>query len=106
MRALIRSKNFYIMLLLDGSLITAAYLLSHLLRFEGKIPPQEWINFKATLPYVAIFKPFIFYLFDLYRGMWRYTSLVDLLNVLKATITSSEQKILLRRGTICHDFYG
>jgi len=89
MRTLIRSKNFYIMLVLDGSLIMAAYLLAHLLRFEGKIPLQEWINFKTTVPYIAIFKLFIFYFFDLYRGMWRYTSLVDLLNVLKATITSS-----------------
>jgi FlaA1/EpsC-like NDP-sugar epimerase len=88
MRNLIRSKNFYIMLLLDGSLIVAAYLLAHLLRFEGKIPLQEWINFKTTIPYIVIFKLFIFYFFNLYKGMWRYTSLVDLLNVLKATITS------------------
>jgi FlaA1/EpsC-like NDP-sugar epimerase len=28
-------------------------------------------------------------MFGLYKGMWRYTSLVDLLNLLKATLTSS-----------------
>jgi FlaA1/EpsC-like NDP-sugar epimerase len=77
------------MLVMDACLVIFAYLLAHLLRFEGKIPLQEWINFKTTVPYIAIFKLFIFYFFDLYRGMWRYTSLVDLLNVLKATITSS-----------------
>jgi FlaA1/EpsC-like NDP-sugar epimerase len=94
MRTLIRSKNFYIMLVVDGCLIAAAYLLAYLLRFEGKIPPQEWATLKATVPYIAIFKLFIFYFFDLYRGMWRYTGLVDLLNILKATITSSAFIIL------------
>jgi FlaA1/EpsC-like NDP-sugar epimerase len=37
---------------------------------------------------------FVFIYFGLYRGMWRYTSLVDLLNVLKATFTSSVLIIL------------
>ena len=77
------------MLFLDGCLIMASYLLAYLLRFEGKIPYQEWINLKSAIPHIIFFKLITFYFFDLYRGMWRYTSLVDLLNVLKATITSS-----------------
>ena len=89
MRTLLRNKNFYIMLFLDSCLVMAAYLLAYLLRFEGRIPEQEWKNFYSTIFYVLPFKLFLFSAFGLYRGMWRYTSLVDLFNVLKGTIISS-----------------
>jgi len=89
MRNLIRNKNFYIILLIDAGLIFAAHLLSYLLRFEGQFPVQEWKRFTTTIPYILIFKLFIFLWLGLYRGMWRYTSLVDLLKVLKAATVSS-----------------
>ena len=94
MRHLIRTKNFYLMLLFDGSFIILAYFLAYLLRFEGEIPYGEWMKFKATIPYIVPFKLLIFLAFGLYRGMWRYTSLVDFLNVLKATLFSSGMIIL------------
>jgi len=89
MRNIIRNRNFYLILLIDASLVVAAYLLAYLLRFEGQIPKQEWKNFSTTIPYILPFKMFVFIYFGLYRGMWRYTSLVDLLKVLKAILTSS-----------------
>ena len=82
------------MLFFDACLVTASYLVSYLLRFEGKIPYQEWVNLKSIIPYILAFKLFIFYFFSLYKGMWRYTSLFDLFNVLKATLTSSAFIIL------------
>ena len=89
MRNIIRKRNFYIMLVLDGGLIAAAYLLSYFLRFEGEIPPQEWQTLMSTIPYILPFKLLLFLAFCLYSGMWRYTGIVDLFNVLKATTTSS-----------------
>ncbi|MGD0624811.1 MAG: nucleoside-diphosphate sugar epimerase/dehydratase [Thermodesulfobacteriota bacterium] len=94
MRNIIRSKNFYFILVLDSGLIIAAYFLAYLLRFEGKIPFKEWVNFKSTIAYILLFKLFIFIGFGLYKGMWRYTSLVDFFNVLKATIFSSSVIIM------------
>jgi FlaA1/EpsC-like NDP-sugar epimerase len=41
------------------------------------------------LPYVIVTKIACLYFFDLYRGMWRYTSISDLLNIIKAALTSS-----------------
>ena len=89
MLSLIRNRNFYLILLMDACLVMAAYFLAYFLRFEGQIPEQEWVNFNSTFAYILFFKLFIFIAFNLYRGMWRYTSLVDMLNILKATITSS-----------------
>lgn len=82
------------MISIDACLVVAAYLLAYLLRFEGEIPSGEWMNFKNTVPYFLALKLIIFVAFGLYGGMWRYTSLVDLLNVLKATFTSSVLIIL------------
>jgi FlaA1/EpsC-like NDP-sugar epimerase len=42
-----------------------------------------------VLPFVLITKLVCFYFFDLYRGMWRYTSIDDLLNVIKASTIST-----------------
>jgi FlaA1/EpsC-like NDP-sugar epimerase len=89
MRNIIRNKNFYLMLLLDAFLVVASYLLAYLLRFEGQIPIKEWKSLTDTLPYIVPFKLSVFMFFGLYKGMWRYTSLVDLFNILKGTIISS-----------------
>jgi len=86
---LLRNPNFYLMLVLDSGLVMAAYLVAFLLRFEGQVPPSEWVNLKNTLPYIVPLKLILFGAFGLYRGMWRYTSLVDLFNILKTTLISS-----------------
>ncbi len=94
MRNIIRTKNFYLVFLLDAGLIVASYFLAYFLRFEGEIPLEMWTNFRSTIPYILPFKLFVFVFLGLYRGMWRYTSLVDLLNILKAVATSSAAIIL------------
>jgi FlaA1/EpsC-like NDP-sugar epimerase len=40
-------------------------------------------------PVVLLVKLVVFYFFDFYRGMWRYTSVTDLIKIVKATIFSS-----------------
>lgn len=79
----------------DFLLVAAAYLLSHALRFEGNPPPQEWDNIRRTLPFVIPLKLAWFHVFGLYRGMWRYTSLLDLAKVLRAVAASSISIVLV-----------
>ncbi|MCX5852792.1 MAG: nucleoside-diphosphate sugar epimerase/dehydratase [Deltaproteobacteria bacterium] len=95
MRYILRNKNFYLLFCVDAALALAAYLIAYLLRFDGKIPPSEWINIKNTLSFIIPVKLIIFFIFDLYRGMWRYTSLVDMQNVFKATSVSSAIIVLV-----------
>ena len=89
MKNLIRNSHFYLMVGLDALLVALAYLLAHALRFEGEIPLWQWDNIEKTLPFILVAKPFAFYYFNLYRGMWRYMSIVDLRNVLKASSLAS-----------------
>ena len=83
------SKNFLIIFVADLLLLTAALYTAFLIRFEFSIPSYFMTSFLHMLPYVLITKIASFYFFDLYRGMWRYTSISDLLNILKAATASS-----------------
>lgn len=89
MKNLIHNRNFYIMLLCDVVLVFAAYYLSFYLRFESHIPLQFLVAFQETVPIVIITKLIFFFFFNLYRGMWRFTGLKDLKNVVLATVFSS-----------------
>ncbi|HUU80216.1 MAG TPA: nucleoside-diphosphate sugar epimerase/dehydratase [Acidobacteriota bacterium] len=82
-------KNFLIVLVVDALLLSAAWYSAYLLRFNFQVPPEHWGVITLTLPFIITTKIVIFYLFNLYQGMWRYTSIGDLLNIIKAAIVSS-----------------
>ena len=104
MRRLVRSMHFYYILVIDAILVAACFYASYLFRFEFSIPARELNTMAKTLPFVLLVKMFTFYLFHLYHGMWRYTSLVDMMNVAKAVFTSS---ILIILGVLMiHRFQG
>jgi len=82
-------KNFLIVLFADVLLLAVAFIGAHLIRFEFNIPLYFLSLMKRILPWVLLVKLGCFYFFGLYRGMWRYTSIVELLNIIKATTVSS-----------------
>jgi FlaA1/EpsC-like NDP-sugar epimerase len=77
------------MFLGDFLLIFLSYYFAYYLRFEGSIPPGEMANFLWTVMWIVPVKLIGLIFFDLYKGMWRYTSLHDLLNLIKACVASS-----------------
>jgi FlaA1/EpsC-like NDP-sugar epimerase len=81
-------KNFWIVLLIDIALIVAAHFLAYLVRFDWHIS-WEIPRILSILPFLIFSKVPIFYVFGLYRGMWRYTSTADLINIAKAVAVSS-----------------
>lgn len=89
MKRVLQNSHFYFMIMADAVLVAVAYVLAFLLRFEGVIPPENIDGFYKVLYYVVPLKLIFFLFFDLYKGMWRYTSLVDLINVLKACFFST-----------------
>ena len=85
---LVLRKNFWIVLLVDITLVIAAHFLAYLARFDWQI--SWWIpKILSALPFLIIIKIPVFYVFGLYRGMWRYTSTADLVNITKAVAVSS-----------------
>lgn len=86
------SKNpkFWVVLATDIVLLMLALYFSYRLRFEGSLLETDQVaHYTITLPIIFFVKIPVFYVFGLYRGMWRYTSTRDLTNIIKATIVSS-----------------
>lgn len=75
-------------LLLDASAISLAYFLAFILRFDFTLPPEEALNFIATLPIILTFRLTAFYYFGLYNGIWRYASMADLTAIFKGVLAS------------------
>jgi FlaA1/EpsC-like NDP-sugar epimerase len=103
MRHIIRNK-IYFMLMVDAVLVVACFFLAYLFRFEFAIPDKELATISATWPFVLLIKLCTFFFFRLYKGMYRYTSLEDLTNVLKAVFTSS--LLIILTVLMIHCFVG
>ncbi|MCB2149556.1 MAG: polysaccharide biosynthesis protein [Deltaproteobacteria bacterium] len=82
-------RNLFIIFLADAILISVSIIGAYLVRFEFNIPFYYKQSLYTILPWMVALKLATFYLFNLYRGMWRFTSISDLLNVIKAASISS-----------------
>jgi FlaA1/EpsC-like NDP-sugar epimerase len=71
------------------ALVTVAYLLAFLLRFEFRLPASEWERLLRTLPFLLLARIAVFAWFHLYEGLWRYVSMRDILAIFKAVTVSS-----------------
>ena len=77
-------------MLLDVVLVSVAYYGAFRLKFEGGAAPAGYMDaYQATLGLVIAVKIIMLGLFGVYRGAWRYTSMVDLYRTLLAIALSS-----------------
>jgi FlaA1/EpsC-like NDP-sugar epimerase len=82
-------RNLIFVMVVDVLIFSVSFYSAHLVRFDFNIPNYFISAFWRILPVAILIKLVLFYWFDLYRGMWRYTGLADLFNIIKATSLSS-----------------
>lgn len=80
-------RNLVFILALDILILGVSYYTAHLLRFDFNIPPSHLALIPKTFLFIVTIKVICFYFFDLYRGMWRFTSINDMKNIVKASVT-------------------
>jgi UDP-GlcNAc:undecaprenyl-phosphate GlcNAc-1-phosphate transferase len=73
--------------MLDVGLIVLAYYGAYVLRYEGSIPPGQAAIMGRTLPLVIVITELFLLLGGVYRAMWRYVG-VDELVVLARSVGS------------------
>src|SRR5262245_8493856 len=71
------------------ALITLANYLAFWIRFEGAIPDQESTLFAYMIPWLIMIRSFSFLPLRLYHGLWRYTGIWDLRNVIVGVLLST-----------------
>ncbi len=75
--------------LLDIVLIVLAYWSAYAIKFEPFSESPAWRLFLRTLPVLVVVRLAAFLVFGVYRGIWRYTSMDDLMTFAKAVFAGS-----------------
>lgn len=70
-------------------LVSLSYYIAFLLRFDFNLPSDYFKVFLKTLPFLVLTKLFVFYYFGLFRGLWRYVSIYDLWQIIKANVVAT-----------------
>jgi FlaA1/EpsC-like NDP-sugar epimerase len=89
MKSFFFTRNFFVVLFLDGLCLSISWYSAYLVRFDFLIPDKFEEMMWIALPGVLVIKIMCLYFFDCYRGMWRFTGVADLLNIIKATLLGS-----------------
>jgi UDP-GlcNAc:undecaprenyl-phosphate/decaprenyl-phosphate GlcNAc-1-phosphate transferase len=79
--------------LLDVVLVILSYWASYAINFPPTSP--AWALFIRTLPVLVFVKMAVFLAMGVYRGLWRYTGMSDLIVFAKAVMLSSVASLLL-----------
>jgi len=89
MRSRILKYRKVVIILSQIALLTLAYYFSFLLRFDFQLSGSFRAVFLQTLPIALGIKLLTFFYFRLFRGWWRYVGMSDLLDIIKAALSSS-----------------
>ncbi|WP_433704341.1 polysaccharide biosynthesis protein [Paraburkholderia sacchari] len=73
----------------DIGAVAAAWLTAYLLRFNASVPTEFWHGAVESLFWVLPVYAVMFRIFGLYRGMWVFASLPDLMRISKAIVSAA-----------------
>jgi UDP-GlcNAc:undecaprenyl-phosphate GlcNAc-1-phosphate transferase len=74
---------------LDAFLITFSYYAAYVLLFGAFENTGNWDLFLKTVPLLVVLKLFAFLAAGVYRGLWKYTSVGDLITFTKGVLAGS-----------------
>jgi FlaA1/EpsC-like NDP-sugar epimerase len=84
----LKNPKFYIMLFGDAVIFMLAHVMAYLCRFEFTLAQLHFQQIQSVLIWIVPLKLIIFFVFGLYKGMWRYTSLRDIWHLAHASLFS------------------
>jgi FlaA1/EpsC-like NDP-sugar epimerase len=95
------------MIAIHDAIVTAlAVVLSFVLRFDGENLLDRLPLLLKILPYFVIFSFFVCYIFNLTTTKWRFISLPDLLNIMRASSVLSIALLVLDYIFLAPNVYG
>lgn len=89
MRHQLKNPRFYVMILSDAAIFAGSFVMAYVLRFDFRLTPSDLHGIGLVLPFLIPAKLVVFFLFGLYRGMWRYAGVEDFWKLAQASLLSS-----------------
>ncbi len=80
--------------LLDFVFICIAYYAAYFLRFEGVLSPANMQLVRDSIIWIILIKMSVFFMFGLYRGVWKYISISDFFTIFKVVSLGSIFSVL------------
>jgi FlaA1/EpsC-like NDP-sugar epimerase len=99
-----KSRNKLKFIIVDACFICLALFVAFLLRFDFSLPNESFKMLKDFTPILLASKLLTFSFYGMYRGMWRYTSLSDLINIIKTSSLGTMVSITI--FVLIHGFSG
>jgi FlaA1/EpsC-like NDP-sugar epimerase len=87
---MLRQKSSWLSLsafIFDLCAVAGTWLAAYLIRFNGAVPYEYWSGALRALAWVLPVYGVMFRLFGLYRGIWVFASLPDLVRISKAVVS-------------------
>jgi len=88
-----KKRRALFLFILDAIFINISYILALYIRFEGNIAGNQFVQYflryKDHFIYVTLIKLAIFLYFKLYKPVWKYASVEELMNIVVASIVSN-----------------
>ncbi|MEE9170870.1 MAG: SDR family NAD(P)-dependent oxidoreductase [bacterium] len=84
-----RIRNYNFLAAIDLFLVFASYFFAYHLRFDWHVTLDQYQTFLTSLPIVLSMRMFVFSHYDMYKSVWKYVGLHELLNIIRASTISS-----------------
>lgn len=76
------------LLIADIIFINLSFYIALLVKFDAAVPQQYYTFFAKNALIITVIKIAAFYLFGLYRSLWEYASIEEMLQIMLATLTA------------------
>jgi len=98
-------KRRIVEVILDFVFICIAYYAAYFLRFEDTLLSRNITLLKESLTWIILVKLSVFFIFGLYRGVWRYISISDFFTIFKVVSLGSIFSILFLTFAFRFSYY-
>lgn len=96
-----------LLVILHDLVVTAlAIWLVFVIRFEGRLLNEHLRYLPRFLPFFVVYAGLVYWFFSLYRSKWRFASLPDLSNIVKAVSVLTISLLAIDYVLVSPNFYG
>jgi|LSQX01.2.fsa_nt_gb FlaA1/EpsC-like NDP-sugar epimerase len=88
-----------VLVIADALIVNISLCLALLIKFDIAIPQKYFDNFLRNALMISIVQIVVFYFFGLYRSLWEYASIEEMMQITVGTITATGLGLLISQLT-------